>query len=425
MGGNGFMRGWTHVICGLTLLWAAVAQGAECPGNPDAIGTSRTIVVDPNEHPRIGTMQYGESLPLEDHEVVLTFDDGPVPPYSNQILEILASECVKATYFLVGRMARTYPEIVERIREAGHTIGTHSQSHPLRFQKMSVDRAAEEVEEGINSVTAALGGQAPAPFCRIPGLLRTEAVEHYLAAQHLMVWSADFPADDWRRISSTEVYERALERIEANHRGILLLHDIHERTAEALPILLQELKRRGYRIVHVVPATSDQPKTATVRRQWIRHVRQIWPQVPIYPEVEPELPAPSPASFGFAQAPVSLPPLPGRHRPLRIAARGEISLPPASPWPQQPELPQALPSSASPQLPVPNPQSFSYPDEAPTPWLARRVPIDVVPEINTSGDISRLLMASRYADFGRSGLAQSPVLRGPVVLTRMPHGAFP
>ena len=80
----------------------AAASAGECPGNPDALGTSRTIVVDPREHIRIGTMGYAETLPLADHEVVLTFDDGPIPPYTDKILDILAAECVKATYFIVG-----------------------------------------------------------------------------------------------------------------------------------------------------------------------------------------------------------------------------------------------------------------------------------------------------------------------------------
>ena len=107
-------------------------------------------------------------------------------------------------------------------------------------------------------MTAALGdGSKPAPFFRIPGLLRADGVERYLASQHLMVWSADFPADDWTKISPAQVYARALQRIEANHKGILLLHDIQQRTVEALPYLLKELKRRGYRIVQVVPATPD------------------------------------------------------------------------------------------------------------------------------------------------------------------------
>src|SRR5580698_4930748 len=111
---------------------ARIASAAEdCPGHPDALGTSRTLVVDPREHPRIGTMQYPETLPLEDHEVVLSFDDGPLPRNSNQILEILASECIKATFFEIGQMARAYPEGVRKLRDAGHSIGTHSQNHPL------------------------------------------------------------------------------------------------------------------------------------------------------------------------------------------------------------------------------------------------------------------------------------------------------
>ena len=84
-------------------------------------GTSRVLTVSPNDFRRIGSMQYAQSLPLKDHEVVLTFDDGPIPPYSNEILDTLASQCVKATYFLVGEMARAYPSIVRRLYNAGHT----------------------------------------------------------------------------------------------------------------------------------------------------------------------------------------------------------------------------------------------------------------------------------------------------------------
>src|ERR1044071_885863 len=89
---------------------AAPASAVDCPGNPGALGTSRTLVVDPADHPRIGTMQYEETLPLRDHEVVLTFDDGPLPPHSTQVLDILASQCVKATFFIIGRMAKEHPD---------------------------------------------------------------------------------------------------------------------------------------------------------------------------------------------------------------------------------------------------------------------------------------------------------------------------
>ena len=100
-------RPWAAL--GLWLLACIIAQtasAADCPGHPDALGTSRTLVVDPKEHPRIGAMQYAETLPLRDHEVVLTFDDGPLPRNSNQVLDILASQCVKATFFTIGRMAQ-------------------------------------------------------------------------------------------------------------------------------------------------------------------------------------------------------------------------------------------------------------------------------------------------------------------------------
>src|SRR6201990_2660677 len=99
---------------------AMPASAADCPGNPDALGTSRTLVVDPREHPRIGTMQYAETLPLEDHEGVLTFDDGPLGHNSKQVLDILAAQCVKATFFIIGRMAKENPEGVRKVRDAGH-----------------------------------------------------------------------------------------------------------------------------------------------------------------------------------------------------------------------------------------------------------------------------------------------------------------
>src|SRR5512140_1042495 len=173
-------RRWAALGLGLFgCIAAQSAPAADCPGHPDALGTSRTLVVDPREHPRIGTMQYLETLPLRDHEVVLTFDDGPLPRNSNQVLDILASQCVKATFFEIGRMAQAYPEGVRKLIAAGHSVGTHSQNHPLTMNRMPVDRARQEIDGGIASVKSALGTDdaALAPFFRIPGLMRAEAVE--------------------------------------------------------------------------------------------------------------------------------------------------------------------------------------------------------------------------------------------------------
>src|SRR5258708_3009154 len=283
----------TRLLSGLFLtlplacITGQTASAADCPGHPDALGTSRTLVVDPKEHPRIGTMQYPETLPLEDHEVVLTFDDGPLPRNSNQVLDILASQCVKATFFTIGHMAQPYPEHVRKLRDAGHTIGTHTQDHPLTMDHMPVERAKQEIDDGIASVKTALGDDAAlTPFFRIPGLLRADGVEEYLASQGIQIWSADFLADDWRHISSSRVFGLATKRPGEKGKGILVLHDSQGRTVAALPKILQELKARGYRIVHVVPATPERPATPTEPVQWQLHppsenvAISHWPKIP-------------------------------------------------------------------------------------------------------------------------------------------------
>jgi peptidoglycan-N-acetylglucosamine deacetylase len=342
----------------------ATAVAADCPGHPDAIGTSRTLVVDPREHRLLGTMQYRETLPLADHEVVLTFDDGPLPHNSNQILEILASQCVKATFFTIGRMAQSFPEGIRKLRDAGHTIGTHTQNHPLNMNSMPIERARKEIDDGVASVKAALGDDtALAPFVRIPGLMRADAVEDYAGSLGLQVWSADFPADDWRHISSSRVYDLAISRIEAKGKGILLLHDIQARTVAALPRILSELKARGYHIVHVVPATPDRPATPTEPQQWLLHpptedvAISRWPKIPNFVFAGADM-LPVPALTGvdwLARQPIAFAEPFDRARPL---AHG-VSLPHEAPWPRSSSLPL---ENAAITLPAPAQSLFEMPD---------------------------------------------------------------
>ena len=224
---------------GLAAAATSPVWAEECPGNPDALGTSRVLVLDPSQLTRVGVMQYPQSLPLADKEVVLTFDDGPQPRYSIPVLDILAAQCVKATYFLVGSMAREYPAVVRRIHEAGHTIGTHTENHPSRMQKLPIEKVRAEIDQGIADVSAALwDAKDLAPFFRIPGLNRSDAIEAELAARSLVVFSSDTVADDWhRRIKPADIVSRAMSRLEARGKGILLLHDIHAATVAALPDL--------------------------------------------------------------------------------------------------------------------------------------------------------------------------------------------
>ena len=360
------VRTWQCAVLSFSFLAGISAQpaaAADCPGHPDALGTSRTLVVDPREHPRIGTMQYAETLPLEDHEVVVTFDDGPLPRNSNQVLEILAAQCVKATFFIIGRMAKENPEGVRKLRNAGHSVGTHSQNHPLTFHKMSVEQAKQEIDDGIASTLAALGdGAALAPFFRIPGLLRAEGVEDYLASQGIQTWSADFPADDWRHISSSRVYDLAMKRLEDKGKGILLLHDIQARTVAALPKILHELKARGYRIVHVVPATPVLPATPTEPQQWQLHppsetvAISHWPKIPNFVFARTDaLAAPALSdSYWYDEWTIAIAETSDR------ASRRGVPLPRQAPWPLHTQLPSERAANV---LPIPASSVFEMPDK--------------------------------------------------------------
>jgi hypothetical protein len=106
----------------------------------------------------------------------------------------------------------------------------------------------------MQSVKTALAGDGTvAPFFRVPGLGRTRAFERFAQSDGVVIWSADTVADDWTPISASQVVHRAMSRLEAKGKGILLLHDIHARTALALPVLLRQLKAHGFKIVQVVP----------------------------------------------------------------------------------------------------------------------------------------------------------------------------
>lgn len=330
------MRRITAIAYAFAFCWTvSSALAAECT-KPNALGTSRTLVIDNTSHPRLGAQQYGETLPLADREVVLTFDDGPLGPYTNRILDLLAAECVKATYFLVGTMAQSNPELTRRIQREGHTIGTHSRSHPLTFDSMPLANAEREIDGGIDLVKAALGEQGQlAPFFRIPGLMRSSPVENALASRSLVTWSVDLVADDWHRgITADDIATRALRRLEARGRGILLLHDIHPATALAMPKILRGLKERGFRVVHVVPAAPGRPKTYSEPQQWAAHGYKRPPVVIAEGSIDSKRPVPSRLSLDLAAKPIAaVTPAPAAQQVM--AAAGEDFRLPQGIWTEE------------------------------------------------------------------------------------------
>ena len=291
------------VVAGAVALAGASAGAAPC-FNPFALGVHRVLPVDPRAMPLIGSHDYGVTLPLAPGEIVLTFDDGPQAPFTNKVLKALADECVRATFFLVGRQAAADPQLARQVHAAGHNIGTHTESHLL--YRMPADRAAYEIDAGIVSVGAAFGSQrALAPFFRFPGLFRTPEAEQHLRSRGLMAWSVDVDSYDWKNISAGHMLGHTLADLEKRRGGILLMHDVQAKTALLLPTLLAEIKKRGYRIVHVVPS-SDYPMTAPIA-------------APAAPVTEP------PARMQFPVSSVPEPDDPAR----RVRMSGE--LPPAPP----------------------------------------------------------------------------------------------
>jgi peptidoglycan-N-acetylglucosamine deacetylase len=235
------------------------AAAQSCPGNPQALGTERVIEVDSKTAPRVGRKQFPSTLPLQAKELVLTFDDGPWPGTTPRVLDALRNECVRATFFLLGRNVAAHPDIARRARAEGHSIGHHSYSHPL-LSHMPLARAEAEIDRGIAADELALYGERrtrpTTPFFRFPGFASSSALLDRMNERGLVVFGADVWASDWVPMTPNQELRLILSRIDQVGRGIVLFHDTKAQTAQMLPAFLHELKKRGYRIVQVIPAGS-------------------------------------------------------------------------------------------------------------------------------------------------------------------------
>ncbi len=246
-------------VAGLSLV--ALTSGAlaeSCNGKSGALGTARVMALDPAVFPQVGTVQYPQTVPLRDHEVVLTFDDGPWPSSTPQVLDALAAQCVKANFFLVGEHAQASPDLVRREYAEGHTVGTHSETH-ADLAKLPLADAEKEIQDGIAAANAALGAPTvSAPFFRAPYLSTSAPILQYLAKTGLMLWSIDVDPEDWRPSTPDEVVARTMAELEKKHSGIVLMHDVQSHTAAALPKFLEALKSGGYSVVHVVYGSAKE-----------------------------------------------------------------------------------------------------------------------------------------------------------------------
>lgn len=179
----------------------------------------------------------------EEKQVAITFDDGPHPIYTEQLLDGLKKRGVKATFFVIGENVEQYPEIVEQMYEDGHLIGNHTMHH-VAINQMSLEEAEKEVGEA-NDVISSITGERPeyirppygecndkkeCPFDMIP-----------------VLWDVD--TLDWKVLDTGRIVQTAIEEVQSG--DIILLHDIYPTSVEAALILVDRLQEMGYEFVTV------------------------------------------------------------------------------------------------------------------------------------------------------------------------------
>jgi len=213
--------------------------------------------------------------------IAMTFDDGPSPKLTPKLLDMLKARGIKATFFVVGTNAAEYPQIIKRMVDEGHEVGNHSWSHPA-LNKLGATSLRKELD---NTTAAVVKAGAPRPVVMRPpygatsGRLNKLFDEEY--GMKSILWSVD-PLD-WKYRNSTKVYNAIVQK--AHPGAIILAHDIHASTVQAMPEVFDTLLAKGYKFVTVSELIAMDSQAAAA------------PAL-----VKKEAPAPSPAEAGVESA---------------------------------------------------------------------------------------------------------------------------
>ena len=255
-----------------TTAWAQNAQAPAriCSGSsagtrprkmrqPECTWSSRVVEIDTTGGPGFGFEHFKAYDFLRDHEIVLTFDDGPWPGHTPAVLKALAEQCTKAVFFPIGKHAGWHPEIMKQVAAAGHTVGSHTWSHK-DLSKLSEQDGKDEIEKGIAAVGIALGNQPVGPFFRFPALRHPPELVKYLGERNVGIFSTDMDSFDFKMRKPEQVIASVMKKLEKHGKGIILMHDFQQATAKAAPELLKKLKDGGFKVVQVVGKTPTQPK---------------------------------------------------------------------------------------------------------------------------------------------------------------------
>jgi peptidoglycan/xylan/chitin deacetylase (PgdA/CDA1 family) len=232
---------------------AAPPKPVAC-ANPNAMGLARTVEIDTTGGPGFGSQHFKTYDFLRDHEVVLTFDDGPWLNNTQAVLKALADQCLRATFFSIGKHATYYPEILHQVIAAGHTVGSHTWSHAdlQAAMKKGPEAAKDEIEKGASAVRM-MAGAPIAPFFRFPDLRHPPEMLTYLGQRDIASFSTDIDSWDFKIKKPDELVKSLMGKLTKAGKGIILMHDFQKVTSIALPQILGQLQKNGFKVVHMVP----------------------------------------------------------------------------------------------------------------------------------------------------------------------------
>ena len=211
------------------------------------VGEKRAVVA---ASPAAGTSQMGttiNSVHVDGPYIAMTFDDGPHASLTPRLLDLLAARHLKATFFVIGQNAAEYPDIVRRAAREGHEIANHSWSHP-NLGKMSDDGVRRELQKTDEAITSAIGKHPTLmrpPYGSITAHQKKWIHDEF--GYRIIIWDVD-PLD-WKRPGVSAVTNRIVK--EARAGSIILAHDIHPGTIEAMPATFEQLQAKGFKFVTV------------------------------------------------------------------------------------------------------------------------------------------------------------------------------
>jgi len=250
-------------LFGLLVLHTASGQNAS--PTPAVERSSSASTPAPVATPALPQVTYN-SVYVDGPYIALTFDDGPHATLTPRLLDLLAAHRMKATFFVVGQCVVDHPEILRRAVREGHEIASHSWSHP-NLGKMSDEAVRRELQKTDDAIVAAIGKRPTLmrpPYGSITA--RQKRWIHDEFGYRIIIWDVD-PLD-WKRPGPSVVCNRIVK--ETRSGSIVLAHDIHPPTLEAMPATLEQLGRKGFKSVTVsdllARAIAPPPKAVAIPR---------------------------------------------------------------------------------------------------------------------------------------------------------------